>query len=203
MQAQNTQEDKKPEFFKLLAILLFVGVGVPILVPVAACLLQACLWLYVLSHISGVFFTFGFVETTLFVAALSSFAFLVASVIGFTKFAISRKSFADYLANAKSENEAQVALLKAKGVQFDWNTVTKTTEVYAVYIVANITALVLAAHYFPAKIGFEQPLLILYCALISTALRALYWQVLLLISQYANERLEVVKAKYKLEKPSS
>lgn len=203
MQAQNTQEDKKPELFKLLAILLLVGVGVPILVPLAACLLQACLWYYVLSHISGVFFTFGFVETTLFVAALSSFAFLVSGVIGFTRFAISGKSFADYLALAKSQNEAQAALLKAKGVQFDWNTVLKTVEVYAVYIVSNVTALFLAAHYFPAKIGFEQLALILYCALISTALRALYWQVLLLISQYANERLEVVKAKYKLEKPSS
>lgn len=199
MQVPSTKEHKSStsstELFALIAGLLVL----PLLIPVLYCFTQAWLWTAVLTKINGVFFSFGLFEAALFVAALSSFTFAISALITMGKFIYSKKPFKQYLADQKSERAEAIESLKAQGLKYDKKTLLQIAYGYIIYILSSIVGLTLCAHYFPGKIGFEQPQLILYCTLMCTALRALFTQWILLLTQYSNDYLETIKARYNTE----
>lgn len=203
MQAPNTKEQNQkwpPKGFLVLLTGLFV---LPIMIPVVYCFMQAWLWTVVLSKINGVFFSFGLVEAALFVATLSSFTFAISVLITMGRFICSKKSFKQYLADQKTERAKGIESLKAQGLKYDKKTLMQMALGYIIYILSTIVGLILLAHFFPSKIGFEQPQLIVYCTLISTTLRALFSQWILLVTQYSNDYLETIKARYNIKEQST
>lgn len=199
MQSPNTKEQNSLASSTELFVLITGLLVLPMLIPVVYCFMQAWLWTVVLSKINGVFFSFGLVEAALFVATLSSFTFAISALIAMGRIIYSKKSLKQYLADQKTERTEAIESLKAQGLKYDKKTLLQIGYGYIIYILSNIVGLILCAHYFPGKIGFDQPQLILYCTLISTTLRALFSQWILLVTQYSNNYLETIKARYNTE----
>lgn len=172
------ETDLEKEDWKMIwGFLAIVMLVMPVIMPVSVIVIQGLVWQYVLARIPQVNFSFGFLESCLFVLCMS-LAIMILN-LGFTHLLLLRsgKSLQEYAKEERLAQKAKLAELKKQNKLFDGATLRQSLTIASRQFALFAICLAIASHCLPGKLSFYTPGAFLTCAFVLTTIREMYWRI--------------------------